>query len=112
MRASEANTFIYVCKGGINEPLPWKTALRSLSLIFLALLCHLCVCVCSVLFTSRLCVFDLDPMPQFNLSVSQSSKSVTVMVEPGDKVRARLCYENNPVCLSRELPPPITVRKV
>ncbi|KAF7664847.1 hypothetical protein LDENG_00161770 [Lucifuga dentata] len=36
-----------------------------------------------------------DPVPKFNLSVDQRSKSITVTVEPGDKVHARLCYQQN-----------------
>ena len=64
----------------------------------------------SLLFTPGLCVFDLEPIPQFNLSVSQSSKSVNITVEPGTDVHVRLSYKNNP--LDQELPPLITVRKV
>nr|XP_033485006.1 uncharacterized protein LOC117258322 [Epinephelus lanceolatus]XP_033485007.1 uncharacterized protein LOC117258322 [Epinephelus lanceolatus] len=34
-----------------------------------------------------------DPIPDFDLSVNQSSKSISVTVEPGDKVHARWCYQ-------------------
>lgn len=40
-------------------------------------------------------VSKLDPIPDFDLSVNQSSKSITITVEPGQKVHARLCYQTN-----------------
>lgn len=43
------------------------------------------------------CVCDLDPIPDFDLSVNQLSKSITVTVEPGEKVYARWCYQKNAV---------------
>ncbi|XP_038579516.1 interleukin-17 receptor E [Micropterus salmoides] len=38
-----------------------------------------------------------DPIPDFDVSVNQSSKSITVTVEPGEKVNARWCYQENAV---------------
>ncbi|XP_076023139.1 uncharacterized protein LOC143013404 [Genypterus blacodes] len=35
------------------------------------------------------------PVPKFNVSADQRSKSVSVHVEPGEKVNARLCYRQN-----------------
>uniref|UniRef100_A0A8C3AEW5 Interleukin 17 receptor E n=1 Tax=Cyclopterus lumpus TaxID=8103 RepID=A0A8C3AEW5_CYCLU len=52
-----------------------------------------------------------DPIPHFNLSVNQSSKSVSVTVEPGDdKVHARWCYRKYaPACTAEDPSPPITI---
>ncbi|XP_044067908.1 uncharacterized protein LOC122883385 [Siniperca chuatsi] len=51
-----------------------------------------------------------DPIPDFDLSVNQSSKSITVIVESGDKVHARWCYQQNAVdCTGGALSPPITI---
>ncbi|XP_070767040.1 uncharacterized protein [Enoplosus armatus] len=51
-----------------------------------------------------------DPIPDFDLSVNQLSKSITVTVEPGDKVHARWCYkENTAVCKGGALSPQITI---
>ncbi|XP_074500007.1 uncharacterized protein LOC141772659 [Sebastes fasciatus] len=36
-----------------------------------------------------------DPVPDFDLSVNRSSKSISVTVEPGDKVHARWCYQKD-----------------
>lgn len=53
---------------------------------------------------------DLDPIPDFDLSVNQSSKSITVTVEPGDKVHARWCYRKSAVgCMDGPLSSRITV---
>ncbi|XP_034551928.1 interleukin-17 receptor C [Notolabrus celidotus] len=45
--------------------------------------------------TSMICTVNYtvsDPVPDFYVSVNQSSKSITVRVEPGHKVYARWCY--------------------
>ncbi|XP_028266628.1 interleukin-17 receptor E isoform X2 [Parambassis ranga] len=41
-----------------------------------------------------------DPKPDFNLSLSQSSKSIIVTVEPGKNVFVRWCYKNAVMCMS------------
>ncbi|XP_070696289.1 uncharacterized protein [Pempheris klunzingeri] len=51
-----------------------------------------------------------DPVPDYDLSVDRSSKSITVTVEPGPKVYTRWCYQKNPqVCLDGERSPKITI---
>ncbi|XP_056278117.1 uncharacterized protein LOC130198994 isoform X2 [Pseudoliparis swirei] len=51
-----------------------------------------------------------DPVPHFDLSVNQSSKSISVTVQPGDKVHARWCYRKyGTVCTAKAPPPPITI---
>lgn len=53
---------------------------------------------------------DLDPKPDFNLSVNLSSKSISVTVEPGDKVYAKWCYQKSEVnCIGGAHSPQITV---
>ncbi|XP_060912994.1 uncharacterized protein LOC132989400 [Labrus mixtus] len=53
--------------------------------------------------TSIICCVNYevpDPKPDFDLSVNQSSKSVTVTVEPGRKVKTRWCYlKSKGVCI-------------
>uniref|UniRef100_A0A3Q1IPJ3 SEFIR domain-containing protein n=1 Tax=Anabas testudineus TaxID=64144 RepID=A0A3Q1IPJ3_ANATE len=44
---------------------------------------------CNLSYTVR------DPIPAFDVFVNQSSKSITVTVESGKKVYARLCYKKN-----------------
>nr|APM87157.1 interleukin 17 receptor E [Larimichthys crocea] len=51
-----------------------------------------------------------DPIPHFNLSVNESSKSIAVTVEPGNKVYAMWCYQKSPQhCMSRGQAPRITI---
>lgn len=59
---------------------------------------------CSVFF-----VFDLDPVPDFDLSVNLSSKSIAVTVEPGDKVHTRWCYQSGGGCIGGQHSPQTTV---
>ncbi|KAK5894900.1 hypothetical protein CesoFtcFv8_011544 [Champsocephalus esox] len=49
-----------------------------------------------------------DPIPDFDLSVNQSSKSILVTVEPGGKVKARWCYQRNGNCVD-SFSSPITI---
>ncbi|TNN48257.1 hypothetical protein EYF80_041527 [Liparis tanakae] len=50
-----------------------------------------------------------DPVPDFDLTVNQSSKSISVTVQPGDKVHARWCYRKyGAACTAKAPPPPIT----
>uniref|UniRef100_A0AAQ4PTT9 SEFIR domain-containing protein n=1 Tax=Gasterosteus aculeatus aculeatus TaxID=481459 RepID=A0AAQ4PTT9_GASAC len=47
-----------------------------------------------------------DPIPDFDLSVNHSSKSISVAVEPGDKVRARWCYrKHGKTCMAGDSAP-------
>lgn len=56
------------------------------------------------------CFCDKDPIPHFNLSVNESSKSIAVTVEPGNKVYAMWCYQKSPQhCMNRGQAPRITV---
>lgn len=81
-------------------------------------MCYPCVCLVQlsgadhILFVFFACVHvcDLDPIPAFDLSVNQLFKSITVTVEPGDKVHARWCYKKNAQCTGGERSPLITVR--
>ncbi|XP_029291692.1 LOW QUALITY PROTEIN: uncharacterized protein LOC115010921 [Cottoperca gobio] len=51
-----------------------------------------------------------DPIPDFDLSVNQSSKSFSVTVEPGDKVQVRWCYQQDVgYCIGGALSPEITI---
>ncbi|XP_031172617.1 uncharacterized protein LOC116062164 [Sander lucioperca] len=51
-----------------------------------------------------------DPKPDFNLSVNLSSKSISVTVEPGDKVYAKWCYQKSEVnCIGGAHSPQITI---
>uniref|UniRef100_A0A8C4EII0 Interleukin 17 receptor E n=1 Tax=Dicentrarchus labrax TaxID=13489 RepID=A0A8C4EII0_DICLA len=51
-----------------------------------------------------------DPIPNFELSVNQLSKSITVTVEPGDKVYTMWCYQkSNMGCIVGPLSPQITI---
>ncbi|XP_076596211.1 uncharacterized protein LOC143326518 [Chaetodon auriga] len=51
-----------------------------------------------------------DPVPDFDLSVNLSSKSIAVTVEPGDKVRTRWCYQKSALdCLGGVHSPQITI---
>ncbi|XP_028438745.1 uncharacterized protein LOC114558745 [Perca flavescens] len=51
-----------------------------------------------------------DPKPDFNLSVNLSSKSISVTVEPGDKVYAKWCYKKSQVdCIGGEHSRQITI---
>ncbi|XP_059189069.1 interleukin-17 receptor C [Centropristis striata] len=51
-----------------------------------------------------------DPIPDFDLSVNLSSESVSVTVEPGDKVYARLCYQKYAGnCNDHTISPRITI---
>lgn len=71
----------------------------SSAMMIIACWYFLCVCVC-----------DLDPIPDFNVSVNRSSKTINVTVEPGEKVRIRWCYQKTAVdCISRVPSAPITV---
>ncbi|XP_030277724.1 uncharacterized protein LOC115584441 isoform X2 [Sparus aurata] len=46
-----------------------------------------------------------DPVPDFDLSVNRSSKSITVTVETGDKVYTRWCYRKSAVhCMAGNNP--------
>lgn len=51
------------------------------------------------------CLCDSDPVPDFDLSVNRSSKSITVTVETGDKVYTRWCYRKSAVhCMAGNNP--------
>ncbi|XP_032376889.1 uncharacterized protein LOC116692581 [Etheostoma spectabile] len=51
-----------------------------------------------------------DPKPDFNMSVNLSSKSISVTVEPGEKVYAKWCYQKNEVdCNGGVHSPQITI---
>ncbi|XP_040009991.1 uncharacterized protein LOC120804548 [Xiphias gladius] len=56
------------------------------------------------------CTVPETPVPKFDLSVNRSSKSITVNVEPGDKVHTRWCYQKTEVdCIGGSLSPLITI---
>ncbi|KAK5863795.1 hypothetical protein PBY51_000797 [Eleginops maclovinus] len=50
-----------------------------------------------------------DPIPEFDLSVNQSSKSILVTMEPGDKVYARWCYQQYGEQCGDSVTRPITI---
>ncbi|KAK9514863.1 hypothetical protein VZT92_025549 [Zoarces viviparus] len=58
--------------------------------------------------TSRSCSASYtvpDPIPDFDLSVNQSSKSISVTVEAGDKVHTRWCYRKyGKACIAADSP--------
>ncbi|XP_041801870.1 uncharacterized protein LOC121612816 [Chelmon rostratus] len=50
-----------------------------------------------------------DPVPDFDLSVNLSSKSIAVTVEPGDKVHTRWCYQSGGGCIGGQHSPQTTI---
>lgn len=48
---------------------------------------------------SSVCLLDLAPVPTFSLSVDLSTKSLNIVVEPGEAVYARWCYKSNAQCM-------------
>ncbi|KAK2851605.1 hypothetical protein Q5P01_007881 [Channa striata] len=50
-----------------------------------------------------------DPIPDFDLFVNLTSKSITITVQPGEKVFARLCYQKNAMLCSSAQDPPIII---
>ncbi|AWP09935.1 putative interleukin-17 receptor E-like [Scophthalmus maximus] len=51
-----------------------------------------------------------DPVPEFDLSVNRSSKSITVTVELGEKVHTRWCYRRNAeACMDGSASPQLTI---
>ncbi|XP_073325483.1 interleukin-17 receptor E [Pagrus major] len=103
------------CERGATELLPNSSA--SLGLWELKLDCIKADAksVVSVAYnsTSRNCSVSYtvpDPVPDFELSVNGSSKSITVTVEPGDKVYTRWCYrKSSGHCMVGAISPQITI---